>query len=100
MLLSPPWPSVPMNPHASVLMLLTCTSIAFLYWFWIELCYAHNGFYPYPIFALLSTWQRVALFAGSGAAMWGVWAGLRGVYAWVNGIEGETMGVGKGGKVE
>lgn len=33
--------------------------IAFGYWFWIERCYQMNGFYPYPIFELLDTTQRV-----------------------------------------
>lgn len=33
--------------------------IAFGYWFWIEHCYQKNGFYPYPIFELLNTTQRV-----------------------------------------
>jgi hypothetical protein len=33
--------------------------IAFGYWFWIEQCYHYNQFYPYPIFEMLSTTQRV-----------------------------------------
>lgn len=33
--------------------------IAFGYWFWIERCYQFNNFYPYPIFELLNTPQRV-----------------------------------------
>jgi hypothetical protein len=61
--------------------------VAFSYWWWIELCFKHNGFYPYPIFEMLSTGQRVGLFATSGAIMWGVGGALRVVYAWVNGLE-------------
>jgi hypothetical protein len=33
--------------------------IAFGYWFWIEQCYYYNKFYPYPIFEMLSTTQRI-----------------------------------------
>lgn len=33
--------------------------IAFGYWFWIERCYQFNEFYPYPIFEMLDTTQRV-----------------------------------------
>ena len=33
--------------------------IAFGYWFWIERCYQHNQFYPYPLFEVLSTPQRI-----------------------------------------
>lgn len=86
-LLSPPWPSSPMNPNAPLIMLVTSTAIAFSYWWWIELCFAHNGFYPYPLFELLTTTQRVGLFAMSGATMWVVGGGLRALYAWVNGYE-------------
>lgn len=33
--------------------------IAFGYWFWIERCYRFNNFYPYPIFEILTTTQRI-----------------------------------------
>ena len=33
--------------------------IAFGYWFWIERCFQFNKFYPYPIFEMLDTPQRV-----------------------------------------
>lgn len=33
--------------------------IAFGYWFWIERCFQFNKFYPYPIFEMLNTMQRV-----------------------------------------
>ncbi|KAH8731375.1 FAR-17a/AIG1-like protein-domain-containing protein [Phaeosphaeriaceae sp. PMI808] len=86
-LLSPPWPSSPMNPQAPLISLITSTSVAFLYWWWIEICYSHNGFYPYPLFAMLSTYQRIGLFALSGTTMWVVGSGLRALYAYVNGFE-------------
>jgi hypothetical protein len=87
LLLSPPWPSSPMNPQAPLITLVLSTSIAFLYWFWIEICYSRNGFYPYPIFALLTTYQRIGLFALSGTIMWVVGGALRAAYAWCNGYE-------------
>lgn len=76
-----------MNPNAPLIMLTTSTAVAFLYWWWIELCYVKNGFYPYPIFAMLTTAQRTGLFALSGATMWVVGGALRALYAWVNGYE-------------
>ncbi|KAH9860483.1 hypothetical protein J1614_011814 [Plenodomus biglobosus] len=87
LLLSPPWPSMPTNPQAPFIMLVTSTVIAFAYWYWIELCYSHNGFYPYPIFGILTTVQRVGLFAISGATMWAVGGALRAAYAYINGFE-------------
>ena len=86
-LLSPPWPSMPANPRAPVIMLLTSSVIAFVYYLWVELCYSFNGYYPYPIFGLLTTTQRVGLFALSGVTMWAVGGILRALYAWVNGYE-------------
>jgi hypothetical protein len=56
-----------------------------------ELCYTHNGFYPYPIFALLNTAQRAGLFAASGVAMWAIGTGLRYAYVVVNGHEDLTV---------
>ncbi|KAF2790710.1 hypothetical protein K505DRAFT_377341 [Melanomma pulvis-pyrius CBS 109.77] len=91
-LLSPPWPTRPISPHAPLITLVLSTSLAFLYWFWIEHCYTHNGFYPYPIFQLLSTSQRVGLFTVSGVLMWLVGAGLRAIYAGVNGLEAKEVG--------
>jgi hypothetical protein len=76
-----------MNPNAPLITLVLSTSVVFLYWFWIEVCYSYNGFYPYPLFALLTTYQRIGLFAVSGATMWVVGGALRALYAWVNGYE-------------
>ncbi|KAK3045963.1 hypothetical protein LTR09_012506 [Extremus antarcticus] len=39
--------------------LVLSTCIAFGYWFWIERCYQFNNFYPYPLFEILSTTQRI-----------------------------------------
>ena len=87
LLLSPPWPSAPMNPQAPLITLVLSTGVAFLYWFWIEICYARNGFYPYPLFEMLTTAQRVGLFVLSGSIMWVVGGALRAAYAWCNGFE-------------
>ncbi|KAK3197038.1 hypothetical protein GRF29_1536g359274 [Pseudopithomyces chartarum] len=89
--LSPPWPTRPINPRASLVSLVSSITLAFTYWFWIERCYAENGFYPYPIFSILSTPQRIGLFAGSGVAMWAVGAGLRWCYRAINGIEADLV---------
>ncbi|KAF3005861.1 hypothetical protein E8E13_009002 [Curvularia kusanoi] len=86
-LLSPPWPSSPVNPDAALWTLATSTGFVFAYWWWIEICFSHNGFYPYPIFGLLSTAERVGLFTMSGVIMWVVGEVLRVVYAFVNGEE-------------
>ncbi|KAH7132497.1 FAR-17a/AIG1-like protein [Dendryphion nanum] len=96
LLLSPPWPTSPVNPNAPLITLTSSTGLAFAYWFWIEWCYSYNGFYPYPIFELLSTLQRVGLFAISGATMWVVGSGLRVLYAYINGYE--RLDDRKGGK--
>lgn len=91
LLLSPPWPTTTV---ASVRTLVTSTAFAFAYWFWVELCYAHNGFYPYPIFEALSTPWRVVLFAFSGCLMTASAFGLRAAYGWVNGVEmGKVKGL-------
>lgn len=87
LLLSPPWPTRPISPNASLITITLSTSLAFLYWFWIEHCYTHNGFYPYPLFQVLSTSQRSGLFIVSGVLMWVMGTGLRAIYARVNGVE-------------
>ena len=91
LLLSPPWPTTTV---ASVRTLVISIAFAFAYWFWVELCYAHNGFYPYPIFAALNTPWRVVLFAFSGCLMTASAFGLRAAYGWVNGVEmGKVKGL-------
>jgi hypothetical protein len=73
-----------------------------------ELCYSQNGYYPYPIFEMLTTNQRIGLFVVSGVIMWAVGALLRVVYAKVNGYESveeldkskRSKGMGETGKWE
>ncbi|KAK5107975.1 hypothetical protein LTR62_000520 [Meristemomyces frigidus] len=61
--------------------------IAFGYWFWIERCYQYNQFYPYPIFNLLSTGERIGLFVGSAVLMTLSTGALIWAYQLVNGRE-------------
>jgi len=59
--------------------------IAFVYWLWIEHCFHFNDFYPYPIFAILTTSQRIGLFAFSALLMAISTGGLVWLYSVVNG---------------
>lgn len=59
--------------------------IAVGYWFWVEECYRHNGYYPYPIFDALDNTGRVGLFVGSAAVMTVSTVCLKWVYGRVNG---------------
>ncbi|TKA77562.1 hypothetical protein B0A55_06633 [Friedmanniomyces simplex] len=61
--------------------------IAFGYWFWIERCYRYNNFYPYPLFSVLDTPQRIGLFASSALLMALSTAALVWLYHVVNGKE-------------
>jgi hypothetical protein len=83
---SPPW-GITVLPSLGV----SC-AIALAYWFWIELCYSYNGFYPYPLFALLGSTQRMGVFAASAVLMALNTVVLKGVYARANGVEGRRMG--------
>ncbi|KAF9879279.1 integral membrane protein [Colletotrichum karsti] len=60
---------------------------AFLYWGWVELCFSKNGMYPYPIFAILNTAQRVGLFTFSAMLMTASSSFLKLVYGRFNGYE-------------
>jgi hypothetical protein len=63
-----------------------------LYWFWVEACYAKNGFYPYPIFDEAGFAGRVGLFVGSAFIMASGVGGIKGVYNIVNGRSGGVPG--------
>ncbi|KAI2616603.1 FAR-17a/AIG1-like protein [Hypoxylon sp. NC1633] len=79
--LSPPW-----TIHGYSALALS-EFLAFLYWFWVEYCFSHNGWYPYPIFGILNTWQRALLFTFSASLMTGSTMILKWTYGRVNGIE-------------
>lgn len=55
------------------------------YWYWIERCFEHNGFYPYPIFELAGFGGRIALFTISAFIMMGATVALQALYGLVNG---------------
>lgn len=79
--LSPPW------TITAIPALVTSAGIAFTYWFWIELCYTRNGFYPYPLFEILGTGERVGLFGGSAVVMTASTFVLKWLYGRVNGVD-------------
>ncbi len=79
LLFSPPW-TISFRQE-----LTFSTALAFAYWFWVEQCYRHNGWYPYPIFAALTTPWRILLFTFSGALMAGSTEALKLVYKRLNG---------------
>lgn len=81
LLLSPPW-TITALPSLGL-----SSAIAIAYWLWIESCFAHNGFYPYPLFALLEFSHRVLLFASCAVAMAGLTSALKTVYGLVNGVD-------------
>jgi hypothetical protein len=83
---SPPW-TITVLPSLAL-----STAIALAYWFWIELCYSYNGFYPYPLFALLDNTQRVGLFGASAALMAINTVVIKWVYARVNGVQSSRPG--------
>ncbi|ROT36845.1 hypothetical protein SODALDRAFT_298481 [Sodiomyces alkalinus F11] len=79
LLLSPPY-TVPAYGAMAISM-----TIAFLYWGWVEFCFSYNGWYPYPIFAVLDTAQRVVLFTFSASLMTGSTVLLKWLYGRING---------------
>lgn len=86
LLLSPPY-TISVIPA-----LVLSNVVAFAYWFWIEQCYSRNGFYPYPLFAVLNTPWRAVLFVGSAATMALSTFCLKWVYERVNGAPGRRKG--------
>ncbi|KAI9693636.1 MAG: hypothetical protein M1822_002907 [Bathelium mastoideum] len=92
LLLSPPY------TIAALPSIALSSLIAVAYWFWVEACYAHNGFYPYPIFAEAGTLGRVGLFVMSAVTMASATGLLKWVYAVVNGQEIWEKEKGKGAK--
>lgn len=78
---SPPWTIERNNA------LVLSVGFAFGYWAWVEYCFGHNGWYPYPIFHVLNSWQRAALFGSSALVMAGSTMALKWVYGKINGVE-------------
>jgi len=80
---SPPW-TVTALPTMGLSAVL-----AVAYWAWVEVCHAHNGYYPYPIFNVHPVW-RSALFLGSAAIMTINTVGLKWIYRSLNGVDSRT----------
>ena len=80
LLLSPPW-TITLRQTLSLTGVL-----AFSYWLWVEQCFAHNAYYPYPIFELVGFEGRLGLFAMSAVVMTGSTALLKELYKKVNGV--------------
>ncbi|KAJ9192210.1 hypothetical protein DTO166G4_1903 [Paecilomyces variotii] len=94
LLLSPPW-TITIFPAIGL-----SSTIAFGYWFWIERCYAHNGWYPYPIFERLPTEGRIGLFALSAVVMAFSTSTLKWLYGRVNGYGTSTRATSRPGAVK
>ncbi|EXJ96143.1 hypothetical protein A1O1_01269 [Capronia coronata CBS 617.96] len=93
LLLSPPW-TIGVLPAVAL-----SGAIACVYWYWIEMCYQVNGFYPYPLFEVLLPAQRVVLFAGSAVLMAASTAVLKSLQGRINrGLEGRKEREGKDGR--
>jgi len=58
--------------------------IAVVYWIWVELCYTHNGWYPYPLFEALSVPSRALLFGSCAVTMTASAMMLKVVYSRIN----------------
>jgi len=80
--LSPPWAI-----HAAPTMVLS-SGIAVTYWAWVEHCYSHNGFYPYPLFEVLDVPKRVMLFTAAAMTMTTSTLLLQSLYGKINGLQG------------
>ncbi|KHO00056.1 FAR-17a/AIG1-like protein [Metarhizium album ARSEF 1941] len=80
-LFSPPW------TISGYAVMSLSTAFAFSYWYWVEMCFSKNGWYPYPMFELLTTSQRVLLFTVSAGLVTAFSSILKWVYGVVNGNE-------------
>ncbi|KAK8925264.1 hypothetical protein H634G_05851 [Metarhizium anisopliae BRIP 53293] len=75
-LFSPPW------TISSYSMMSVSTVFAFSYWYWVEICFSKNRWYPYPMFELLTTGQRVLLFTFSA----GLVTAFSSLLSWLYGV--------------
>ncbi|RJE27151.1 integral membrane protein [Aspergillus sclerotialis] len=93
-LLSPPW-TITIVPALGL-----SSTIAFGYWFWVEKCFEHNGWYPYPIFEQVPFEGRVGLFVLSAVVMAFSTATLKWLYGRVNGYGTKTAAQSRPGAVQ
>ena len=59
--------------------------LALIYWPWVQQCFKHNGFWPYPIFGMVGLYGRIGLFILSAVTMTANTVVLKKVYGMVNG---------------
>ena len=79
LLLSPPWTISTTNAMGLSSML------AITYWPWVQQCFNHNGFWPYPIFGMFGLYGRIGLFVLSAVIMTMNTVILKRLYQMVNG---------------
>ena len=58
--------------------------LALIYWPWVQQCFKHNGFWPYPIFDMVGLYGRIGLFILSAVTMTANTVVLKQVYRVVN----------------
>jgi hypothetical protein len=76
---SPPW-----ETHA-LAALMYFSIFAGGYWMWIEHCFTHNNFYPYPLMSILNQRQRTLLFTFATLLCWSSFLSVRALYRKING---------------
>jgi FAR-17a/AIG1-like protein len=76
---SPPWEADALSA------LLIFSGFAGGYWIWVEHCFTHNNFYPYPLMSLLNGQQRVLLFTFAMLLCWSSFLSIQVLFKWVNG---------------
>ncbi|KAL4802813.1 FAR-17a/AIG1-like protein [Aspergillus unguis] len=94
LLLSPPW-TITIGPALAL-----SSTIAVGYWFWVERCFQHNGWYPYPLFEELPFEGRIGMFALSAVVMALSTATLKWLYGRVNGFGTPVKAQAKPGAVK
>ncbi|KAL4884443.1 hypothetical protein BJY04DRAFT_225644 [Aspergillus karnatakaensis] len=92
--LSPPW-TITIGPALGL-----SSAIAVSYWFWVERCFALNGWYPYPIFEQLPLEGRIGLFGLSAVVMALSTATLKWLHGRVNGFGTPVKPTAKPGAVQ
>ncbi|KAK7204624.1 FAR-17a/AIG1-like protein [Myxozyma melibiosi] len=61
------------------------SSLGVGYWFWTQKTYAMNGFYPYPLLEIVTTPQRIGIFAVSIIILFSIYLTLRKIHMAIHG---------------
>lgn len=89
LLFSPPW-----ETHAlSALSVFSVVGSG--YWIWVERCFTHNNFYPYPMLEMMTREQRMLLFGFATLLCWSSFLIVRASYRVLNGKIEPQAGNGK-----